>query len=62
MSGYYGSWYEYGRQYNTLVLLFLVKAQVTIKLSAGGFFNLSLETFTSVNFYCRLFGCQTVLR
>lgn len=48
-SGYSTSWYRYDRKYNKNLIMLLMKAEQTIDMTAGGFFNISLETFKVVN-------------
>ncbi|XP_037905130.1 putative odorant receptor 92a isoform X2 [Hermetia illucens] len=48
ITGYDSAWYTFGTKYTKDLIFFLLRAQKPVTFSVGGFFDLSLNTFTGI--------------
>lgn len=60
MSGYYSCWYEFEPKFRKLLVLFIQRSQKPLELTAGGFFTMSLDMFTTI--LSRSYSYVAVLR
>lgn len=47
-NAYFCPWYNYGCRFGKILNIFIMRAQIPLKLTASGFFILSLDTFSLV--------------
>lgn len=46
---YFSSWHVFGREYSRILQMLIAKSLTPIQLTGGGFFVISLNTFSTVS-------------
>ncbi|CAD7083125.1 unnamed protein product [Hermetia illucens] len=60
IAGYSTNWVEFGTRYSKILQIFMITSQRPLTFTLGGFFSLSLNTFTVI--LSRSYSCIAVLR